>query len=69
MVIEKGKVSKTPNGVKPVKNTNKNSQSFLKVIPAQKQVSPSHKFSCLRFFDDTAILLSQKSGVNHKGRL
>ena len=43
MVIRIGKGSKTPNEVKPVKNINKNPQSFLKIIPAQKRVSALHK--------------------------
>ena len=35
--------SKTPNEVKPVKNKNKNSQSFLEKSPVQKEVPPSHR--------------------------
>ena len=43
MVIDKGKSSDKPNEVKPNKNINKNSQSFLGISPVQKEVRPSHK--------------------------
>ena len=42
-VINRGKRSKTPSEVKPVKNINKNLQSFLDISPVQKEVLPSHK--------------------------
>ena len=47
MVIDRGKRSKL-NGVKlnrakPVKNINKNWQSFLEISPMQKEVPPSYK--------------------------
>ena len=34
---------KTLNEVKPVKNKNKNLQSFLEISPVQNEVFPSHK--------------------------
>ena len=37
------KRSKTLNKIKPVENINKNSQSFLKIRPVQKEVLLSHK--------------------------
>ena len=39
MVINRGKKNEAPNKVKPVKNT----PSFLKTIPMEKEVLPSHK--------------------------
>ena len=43
MVIDRGKRSKTLSEVKPVKNINKNLQSFLEINPMQKEVLLSHK--------------------------
>ena len=43
MKINEGKRSKTPNIVKLVGNINKNPQSFLGIIPVQKEVPCSHK--------------------------
>ena len=40
-VIDRRKRSKALNEVKPVKNINKNLESFLKMSPAQKEVLPS----------------------------
>ena len=42
-MINRGKRSKTLSEVKPVKNINKNLQSFLEISPAQKEVPLSHK--------------------------
>ena len=42
MVIDRGKKNKTPNEVKPVKNINKNTQSFL-------EISKSHEKESLSF--------------------
>ena len=42
-VIDGGKRSKTLSEVKPVKNINKNLQSFLEISPVQKEVLLSHK--------------------------
>ena len=39
----RGKRSKTLSKVKPVKNINKNLQSFLEISPVEKEVLPSHK--------------------------
>ena len=39
----RGKRSKTLSEVKPVKNINKNLQSFLEISPVEKEVLPSHK--------------------------
>ena len=41
--LDRGKRSKTPGEVKPVKNISKNLQSFLEISPVQKEVLPSHK--------------------------
>ena len=43
MVIDRGKRSKKPNEVKPVKNINKNPQSFLKKTLLQKEVPLSNQ--------------------------
>ena len=40
---DRGKRRKTLNEVKPVKNKNKNLQSFLEISPVQNEVFPSHK--------------------------
>ena len=40
-VIHRGKRSKTPSEVKPVKNVTKNLQSFLEISPVQKDVLSS----------------------------
>ena len=37
-VIDRGKISKTMSEVRPVKNINKNLQSFLEISPVQKEV-------------------------------
>ena len=42
-MIDRGKRSKTLSEVKPVKNINKNLQSFLEISPMQKEVLLSHK--------------------------
>ena len=42
-VIDRGKRNETLNETKPVKNINKNLQSFLEINPMQKEVLPSHK--------------------------
>ena len=42
-VITRDKRSTTLNEVKPVKNINKNPQSFLKISPVQKELLPSQK--------------------------
>ena len=42
-VIVRGKRSKTMNEVKPVRNIDKNPESFLEIRPVQKEVSPSHE--------------------------
>ena len=42
-VIGKGKTSETLGEVKPVRNINKNLQSFLEISPMEKEVLPSHK--------------------------
>ena len=42
-VINRGKRSKTLSEVRPVRNINKNLQSFLEISPMQKKVLPSHK--------------------------
>ena len=42
-VIHRGKRSKTLTEVKPVKNINKNLQSFLEISLVQKEVLLSHK--------------------------
>ena len=42
-VSDRGKRSKTLNGVKPVKNINKTLQSFVVVSPVQKGVLLLHK--------------------------
>ena len=42
-VINRGKRSKTLSEVKPVKNINKNRQSFLEISPVQEEVLLSHK--------------------------
>ena len=42
-VTDRGKRSNTLSEVKPVKNINKNLQSFLEIIPVQKEVLLSHK--------------------------
>ena len=42
-VINRGKRSKTLIEVKPVKNINKNLQSFLDISPVQKEAHLSHK--------------------------
>ena len=41
--IYRGKRSKILSELKPVENIGKNLQSFLEIIPAQKEVLPSHK--------------------------
>ena len=41
--VDRTKISKTLNDIKPVTNINKNPQSFLKINPVQKEVPPSHK--------------------------
>ena len=43
IVIDRGKKCNTPSKVKPVKNTNKNPQRFLKISPVQMEAHPSHK--------------------------
>ena len=42
-VINRGKRNKALSDVKPVTNISKNLQSFLELIPVQKEVLPSHK--------------------------
>ena len=42
-MIDRGKRSYTLSEVKPVKNINKNLQSFLEISPAQKEFLLSHK--------------------------
>ena len=42
-MIDRGKRSETLSEVKPVKNTNKNLQSFLEINLMQKEVLLSHK--------------------------
>ena len=42
-VVNRGKRSKTLSEVKPVKNINKNLQSFPEISPMQKEVLFSHK--------------------------
>ena len=42
-VIDRGKRSKTLSEEKPVENINKNLQSFLEIIPMQKEVPLSHE--------------------------
>ena len=42
-VIDGEKRSKTSSEVKPVKNINKNLESFLEIRPMQKEDLPSHK--------------------------
>ena len=42
-MIDRGKRSKTLSEVKPVKNINKNLQSFPEVNPVQKEALLSHK--------------------------
>ena len=42
-MIDKGKRSKTLSEVKPVKNINKNRQSFLEISLVQKEVFLSNK--------------------------
>ena len=42
-VIERGKRSETRSEVKLVKNISKNLQSFLEIIPMQKEVHLSHQ--------------------------
>ena len=42
-VINREKRSKTLSEVKPVENISKNLQSFVEIIPMQKEVLPSHK--------------------------
>ena len=42
-VIDTGTRSKALNGVKPVKNINKNSEFFFKINPVQKEGPPLHK--------------------------
>ena len=42
-VIDRGKRSKTLSEVKPVKNINKNLQSFPEITPMQKEVLLSYK--------------------------
>ena len=42
-VINRGKRSQTLSEVKPVTNLSKNLQSFLEIIPMQKEVLPSHE--------------------------
>ena len=42
-VINRGKRRKTLNEVKPVKNINKDSQSFLEISPKESEVLPPHK--------------------------
>ena len=43
LVIDRRKCSKTLNEVEPVKNINKNLQSFLALNLIQKKVLPSYK--------------------------
>ena len=43
LVIDRRKRSMTLNEVEPVKNINKNLQSFLELNLIQKKVLPSHK--------------------------
>ena len=45
MVINRGKKNEAPNKVKLVKNT----PSFLKTIPMEKEVLPSHKLQGLAY--------------------
>ena len=42
-MIDRGKRSKTPSEVKPVKNINKSLQSFPEISPVQEEVLLSHK--------------------------
>ena len=42
-VIDRGKRSKTLSEVKPVENISKNLQSFLEIIPVEKEVFLSRK--------------------------
>ena len=42
-MIDRGKRSKTLSEVKPVKNINKNLQSFPEINPVQKEILLSHK--------------------------
>ena len=42
-VIDRGKRSETLSEVKPIKNLNKNLQSFLEINPVQKEVLLLHK--------------------------
>ena len=37
-MINRGKTSKTLSGVKPFENISENLQSFLEIIPVQKEV-------------------------------
>ena len=38
-MIDRGKINKKLNEVKPTENTKKNSENFLKISPIQKKVS------------------------------
>ena len=42
-VIDRGKRYMTLSEVKSIKKISKNLQSFLEIIPVQKEVLPSHK--------------------------
>ena len=42
-MIDRGKINKKLNEVKPTENTKKNSENFLRISPIQKKVSSSHK--------------------------
>ena len=42
-MIDRGKISKIPSEVKPVKNISKNPQNFLDISPVQKEILLSHK--------------------------
>ena len=45
-VIYRGKGSKTLSEVKPVRNINKNPQSFLEIITVQKEVKTKASNTC-----------------------
>ena len=68
-VIDRGKRSKTMSEVKPVKNINKNMQSFLELSPMQKEVRLSHKlqghaYGYQNTFDLKEANLSQRNCQN-----
>ena len=42
-VIDREKINKTLNKVRPVKKIYENLESFLETSPVQKEVLPSHK--------------------------